>query len=278
MTWNIVADSSCDIFGLDKNSDNITFAYVPFVITVDDKDYVDDDGLKVPELLRAMKESKEASHTSCPAPYSWFREFEKPGNTIAVTISGNLSGSYNSACVAKDMILEEYPDKKIGIVDSCATGPSLYLIIRKLVELIDSGYDFDAVMEKIEEFRKNSKIIFALSSYNNLIKNGRMPKVAALLAQKLNLWGVGIGSDVGKIVIKKIARGSKGALDTIVSDMQERGITKNSVIIDHCDNAEFAERLKQLILDHWPTVDVTIIPTRGLCSYYAEEHGVIVAY
>ena len=278
MQWNIVADSSCDIFDLDNHYENISFSYVPFIITVDDRDYVDDVDLNVGELLSAMNRSKDASHTSCPAPYTWLREFQKPGYTIAVTISGNLSGSYNSACVAKEMILEEDPDKKIGIVDSCATGPSCYLIIRKLVELINSGCDFESVMEQIEDFRKSSKIIFALSSYNNLIKNGRMPKVAALLAQKLNLWGVGIGSEVGKIVIKKIARGSKGALDTIINDMKERGITRNSVIIDHCDNIDFASRLRESILSVWPTVDVTIIPTRGLCSYYAEEHGIIVSY
>ena len=230
MQWNIVADSSCDIFDLETQYENISFSYVPFIITVDDRDYVDDTDLNVGDLISAMNKSKEASHTSCPAPYTWLKEFQKPGYTIAVTISGNLSGSYNSACVAKEMMLEEDPDKKIGIVDSLATGPSMNLIIRKLVELINSGCDFDSCMEQIEDFRSSSKIIFALSSYNNLIKNGRMPKVAALLAQKLNLWGVGIGSEVGKIVIKKIARGSKGALDTIINDMKNAAIPTPSCV------------------------------------------------
>ena len=105
MKWRIIADSSCDIFDLDHKPQNLYFSTVPFVITVDDKDFVDNEDLDVRELVAAMASSKK-SFTSCPSPAEWIREFGEEGDVFAITISANLSGSYNSACTAKEMILE----------------------------------------------------------------------------------------------------------------------------------------------------------------------------
>ena len=108
MEWNIVADSSCDLFELENRYADISFSTIPFVISVDEKDYVDDETLNTSQMVSTMEESKKASHTACPSPEAWYEQFEKPGNTIAVTISGRLSGSYNSAGTAMNMILEKY--------------------------------------------------------------------------------------------------------------------------------------------------------------------------
>ena len=278
MLWNIIADSSCNLFDLEEPAEQIRYSSVPFIITVGDTDYVDDSSLDVVAMLDAMDQCSEVSHTSCPPPQAWYHEFEKPGHSIALTISGHLSGSYSSACAAKAMMLEEHPDRQIGVIDTCSTGPEMCLLIRKLRELILEGRAFESVMEEIERYRQSTHIIFALSSYNNLIKNGRMNRLVGMLANKLNLWGIGIGSEAGEIRIRNIARGSKRAVDAILQDMKERGRPEKSVVIDHCDNPGFAELLKEVLHNVWPHIEVTIHKTRGLCSYYAERHGVIVGY
>ena len=122
MKWRIISDSSCDIFDLDQRSEDLYFSTVPFVITVDDKDYVDNETLDVRELVKAMASSKK-SFTSCPSPAEWIREFGDEGDVFAVTISANLSGSYNSACTAREMILEQDPERNIEILNSRGTGP-----------------------------------------------------------------------------------------------------------------------------------------------------------
>lgn len=277
MTWRIISDSSCDFFDLDQNTDDIYFSTVPFVITVDGRDYVDDDTLNVHELIAAMA-SGHKSHTSCPSPADWIREFGDEGDVFAVTISSNLSGSYNSACTARQMVLEHDPDRNIEILDSRGTGPSLYMIIYKLRDLIAQGLSFEEVKTNIHAFMLNHKLIFALSSYHNLISNGRMPKIAGVVLGHLGLWGIGIASEEGTIKMKKVAKGGRRALGVIMNDIMERTADKGCIVMSHCENEAFAQNLKEAVHAAYKDMDIKILHTRGLCSYYAEKGGVIVGF
>ena len=131
MKWNIITDSSCDMFGFDKEHENIVFSSVPFTISVGDENFVDDRNLDVDGMIDSMDACAEASHTACPSPHAWQEKFEQEGNVIAITISSKLSGSYNSACAAKDMVLEEQPNKKIDVIDSRSAGSELVLLVKK---------------------------------------------------------------------------------------------------------------------------------------------------
>ena len=246
MAFRIIADSSCDIFDLDNKPANMYFNTVPFVITVDGSDFVDDEKLDVGELVEAMAVSKK-SHTSCPSPADWIREFGEEGDVFANTISSNLSGSYNSACTAKQMVLENDPFRNIEILDSRGTGPSLSMTIDKLQELIAQGLGFEEIKTEIHKFMADHKLIFALSSYHNLVNNGRMPRIAGIVLGHLGLWGVGIASEEGTIKMKKIAKGGRKTLQVIMSDFKERVADKESIVISHCQNELFAHNLKKAI-------------------------------
>ena len=277
MKWRIIADSSCDIFEMDNKPDDVYFSTVPFVITVDGRDFVDNENIDVSELVDAMATSSK-SHTSCPSPADWIREFGEEGDVFAITISSNLSGSYNSACTAREMVLEKDPDRKIEILDSRGTGPSLNMIIDKLGELIRKELSFEQVKVQIHQYMLEHKLIFALSSYHNLVNNGRMPKIAGIVLGHLGLWGVGIASDEGTIKMKKIAKGGKRALQVILHDFKDRVADKEYIVISHCQNEAFADALKKAVAKEYPDKIVKIMPTRGLCSYYAEKGGIIVGF
>lgn len=278
MKWNIITDSSCDLYHLDEYSEKIRFASIPFIINIENRDFVDDEKLNTAEMVAVMEKCREVSHTSCPAPYAWYEQFEKEEYSIAITISSKLSGSYNSACTARNMILEKYPDKKIAVIDSRSTGSEMVLIVMKLCKLINAGYDFNSVIEKTEQYMKHTHIVFALSSFDNLINNGRMSRITGFLAGKLGFLGIGIGSEQGTIEIKEKVRGNKKALNAILKDIKERAADIETVVISHCQNAEFAESLKNAIQNICHTVEVKIMPTRGLCSYYAEKGGLIIGF
>ena len=277
MSFRIIADSSCDIFTLENKADNIYFNTVPFVITVDGKDFVDDDELDVKELVDAMAVSSR-SHTSCPSPADWIREFGEEGDVFALTITSNLSGSYNSCCTAREMVLEKDPDRNIEILDSRGTGPSLSMTIDRLCELSGQGLGFEEVKTQIHKFMAEHILIFALSSYHNLVNNGRMPRIAGIVLGHLGLWGVGIASEEGTIKMKKIVKGGKRTLQVIMHDFKERVADKDSIVISHCQNESFALNLKKAVEAEYPGKLVKIIPTRGLCSYYAERGGIIVGF
>ncbi len=280
MIWNIVTDTSSDLknFVIDYNDDTIFFNAVPFIISVENKDYVDDESLDVNEMLTAMENSSKISKTACPSPESFYQQFIKEGNVICITISKNLSGSYNSALVAKDNVLEENPSKNIDVINSISAGPSLTILVENIIENIKAGDSFEEVTRKAHEDVYNCRIIFALSSYDNLIKNGRMSKITGFIAQKLGFWGIGIGSDIGTIIIKDKCRGTKKAVSSIIKDMEERRIPTKKILINHCYADETALAIKSACEARFPGLEVRIMKTRGLCAFYAERNGLLVAY
>ena len=278
MKWNIVTDSSCDLLPMSRKNGEIQISSVPFVISIGSQDFVDDENLDAQEMLQAMEREKSLSHTSCPSPNAWLSQFEKADYIIAITISSQLSGSMNSALVAKEMALEQNPKKKIAVIDSRSTGPELVLCVEEIEKLIRRGADFDDIVLHAMNFLKKTKVQFALSSFDNLIKSGRMSKVTGFLARALGMWGIGCGSEEGKIVMEGKTRGAKKAVKMLVQCMQEKGFRGEKAAISHCDNPALAEALKKGILEVWKNAEVEILPTRGLCSYYAERGGLIVSY
>lgn len=278
MKWNIVTDSSCDLFPAVLQDGAVCLSSVPFVIRVGERDYIDDETLNTAEMVDAMEHCAHASHTACPAPHGWLEQFEKAEHCIAITISSNLSGSMNSAVLAKEMALERWPDKKIAVLDSYSTGPEIVMCVEKIFSCIQAGMEFDEIVSEAEALLRDTRIVFALSSFNNLVKNGRMSRMAGFLASKLHMWGIGIGSEIGTITIKGKTRGSAKAIAMLLSDMKERGFHGGKVVISHCHNLDLAEKLQTEIQKLWQNAVVSIIPTRGLCSYYAERGGLIVSY
>ena len=274
--WNIITDSSCD--WLPEDTEDIHFAYIPFIMNIEGKQYLDTDDLDVDGMLSAMEASSEPCRTACPSPYDWCEEFKRPGDVFAITISKELSGSYNSACVARDMVLAEDPDKKIYVVNSIGTGPSLIIVYRIILKMIQRNASFEEITDFFENNIEKIRIIFALCSYDNLIKNGRMSRIAGFVASRLGFWGVGIGSPAGTIVIKSKVRGSKRAVNVILEDLKERGEPTEYVIISHAFNPEMAETLRTEIRKLWPFIEIDVYPAKGLDSFYAEREGLILSY
>jgi len=276
--WNIISDSSCDLKEMETREENIAFSTVPFIMQVGEKEFIDHEGLDTAELIEAIANCREAAKSACPAPETWLEHFRRPGPAFAFTISSNLSGSYQSACIARDMLLDEEPEKKIHIFDSKSTGPEIVLMIARLGELVRESIPFEQIVRDVQALADRTHVAFALCSFDNLVKNGRVSRLAGFVAGRLGLWGVGIASDEGRIVVKTKVRGAQKAIGAIIDDMKERAFNSGHVVISHCFNEEMALRLKGKILETWDKAQVRIIPTRGLDSFYAEKGGLIIAY
>lgn len=278
MTWRIVADSSCDLFALPEDIPGVAFATIPFIIRVGQTEYIDDEKISVDGMLTANESHREMAQTACPSPQAFAEEFAKPGDVLAFTISSNLSGSYNSACTAKHMVEEEQPGKRIAVIDTKATGPETVLIIRKACELIRQGLSIDEIEKALIETAAKTHIIFALSSYHNLIKAGRVNRLVGLIAGHLGFWGIGVGDDNGEIAMRGKARGPKNMLKVMLEEIGKIGLCGSRVVISHSLNQEAADQLKERLVAAYPHIAVDVIPTRGLDSFYAERHGLIVGF
>ena len=277
MKWLIAADSSCDLSSLETNSEQIGFETVPFTVTVDGKDFEDDTTLNTGIMVDVM-EKGSSSHTSCPSPGAWYECFMKADQVIAFTISSNLSGSLNSAQIAREMVLESHPEKKIEIVDSLSTGPKLVMMAQQALSMIHQQASLARIAQACRDTAQNVHTIFTLCSFHNLVQNGRISKIAGFIAGKLNLRVIGAGSHDGHIQMKDKVLGDTKALRAIVDQMVTNGYQGGPIAISHCLNEKLAEQLKNMVHDRWCKAHVQILPTRGLDSYYAERNGLIISY
>ena len=278
MKWKIVADSSCDLRGADCACEEVGFSTVPFFIRIGETEYEDAEGMDVVQMITAMELCDELGSTACPAPMAWADEFREAEQVIAITISKNLSGSFSSAVAGRDLSLTEDPSRRIAVLNSRSTGPALAMCVEHMVEWIKEGKPFEQVTELATDLLRNTKTIFTLSCFDNLVKNGRMSKFTGFVAKKLGMWGIGIGNSEGRIAMKGKTRGVSRVVNAIIEDMRERGFRSREIIISHCQNPALAEKLRERVLEHWSDAKITILKTRGLDSFYAERGGLIVAY
>ena len=279
MSWAILADSSCNLREYRPKAVDAVYRVAPLKINIAGREYVDDASLDVAELNRLILEEDTSSSSSCPSVGEWAELFRFADNIIAITISARLSGSYEAACMARDMVLEEGA-RNIHIVNSRAAGGKLELLVAQLDGFLAEhpAASFDEAIAFVDRLEGASTVLFSLSSYDNLTKSGRMPKLAGHLASKLNIRILGIASDEGTIKIVGPTRGSRKTLDKIVHTMRDQGFDGGMVYLDHVENESGAQALADRIRQEWPDAEVRILPCGGLCSYYAENKGLIIGF
>lgn len=275
--WLIVADSSCDIKSFDTGSVDIGFMTVPFLLRMGHVDYTDDVGLSSKSVIELMEKS-DRTCTACPSPEVFADAFAHGENVIAITISSNLSGSYDSAMIGRSLALESDPNKKIWVIDSKATGPKLVFMIQAILCQIKAQESFDSICEFGLNLVHSVKTLFMLSSFQNLVKNGRMNKIVGTVANQLGIRAVGEGTKDGRIHVLELIRGEKRALKVFLNLMEKSGFDGVSAVISHCLNEQVALQLRDMIVDKWKNAVVQILPTRGLDTYYAERGGLILSF
>lgn len=244
MDYKIVADSSCDL-----NSDiekDLDIELIPFNIAVDEKDFIDNKDIVMEDLVKAMKDSPNPIRTSCPSPGDFLASYKKAKDIFVVTISSQLSGTYNSAILAKDMALESDPDKFIHVFDSKGASVTETLITLKIDELIKNKLSNLEIVDKVEKYINNMSTYFISEDLSNLVKNGRISKTKGLIATILNFKPIMGADDEGNIHLVENIRGSKKAFSRLVEIIGEskKDFKERILAISHANAPQKALDLK----------------------------------
>lgn len=278
MAFKILCDSVCDLTEDLKKKDYI-FS-IPLSILLEGEIIVDDESFNQAEFLQKMKNSPESPKSACPSPDDYLKKMGGADEIYMVTISANLSGSYNSAKVAESMYHEEHPEAKIHVFDSCSASSGEYLLTKMIVALKEEGAGFEEVVEKVSKYSKEKKTKFVLESLDNLRKNGRLTGIKGLLAEALNIkpiMGATIEGQIEKIgQARGINKAIQGLADFIIKDAYRP--EERALCISHCNNLERALKVKDLVLEKIKFKEVYIIENGGVSTLYANEGGIIVAY
>ena len=278
MSFHIVCDSCTDLTEEDLKKGCYTL--VPLTLLVDGEEIIDDETFDQADFLAKVASSKESVKSACPAPESYMEAYSKADDIYVVTLSAELSGSYNSAVLGKNLYEEENGTKNIHVVNSRGAATTQVLIARKLNEYASQGMPFEEVVDKIEEYTTSLRTYFVLETLEVLRKNGRLSRLSATIAGALNIKPVMIGTRDGVIQKAAQARGMKKALAKMVEHMGSEGrdLTRRQFVISHCNCYERAVYVKELIKKHLHAEDVDIVDTKGVSSLYACDGGIIVSY
>ncbi len=278
MSFHIVADSCCELTADMKKRGNIEIA--PLTLEVGGESILDDETFDQKYFLKRVAECPECPKSACPSP-DYFRKSFLNGaeRCYAVTLSAQLSGSYNSAVLGANLAQEENEDLKIHVFNSRSASIGETLIVKKIVECEEAGMSFERVVETVELYISTQNTYFVLENLETLRKNGRLSKAKALVASALKIKPVMGATPEGDIVQLDQARGINKALmkmvDAVVNDAQH--VETKTLAVSHCNCPERAEMVKAALLERLAVQDVFVLDTQGVSSMYANDGGIIIA-
>lgn len=277
MSFKVVIDSCGEL--LDKWKYDARFESVPLTLMVGGETIIDDETFNQKEFLRKVAECPECPRSACPSPERYMKAFRCDADHVyGVTLSAELSGSYNSAVLGKNLLLEEEPDKKVHVFNSCSASIGQTLIAMKIQELEEAGASFEEVVEKVEDYIAGQDTYFVLENLETLRKNGRLSKAKALVASALKIKPVMCSTPEGNIAQLDQARGMNKALVKMVDHIVARtkDPEKKQLAISHCNCESRAMLLKETLQERLRPLAITVLDTAGVSSMYANDGGVIV--
>ncbi len=228
-------------------------------------------------MVADLQAFKGKSGSSCPNVGEWLEAFGDHDRVYGITITKNLSGSYNAAKQAAESYMEEHPGKQAYIFDSLSAGPELMFIAEKIRECEEKGLSFQETVGTVREFHNHLHTLFCLESMMNLARNGRVNIAVAKVAGMLGIRVVGTVQG-GTIVPTQKPRGAKKATEALIGEMMARGYNGGRVRIAHCFGEENAKLFADAVHAKFPKADIYLEPTGALCSFYAEKGGLMIGY
>lgn len=278
MEWKIVVDTACDFREIPNKAENVIYERVPFSLQIEDKVFVDTLDLDIDKMMEEMYASSEPARSACPSPEAYLAAYRGAKNVIVLTLTGAMSGSYNSAVIGEKMLKEENKDVNIHIIDTLSAGGENDLYLLKINELIKEGLSFDEVVSEMKKYQENSKLIFVLEKVDNLVKNGRLNKLAATVVGLLNMRMVGEASNEGTLHLLHKVRGEKKAVSSVVDEMIKAGYKGGRIVVTHRNNEDICKKIQDKLREKFLNIEFMIVPTSGICSFYGEEGGMLLGY
>lgn len=273
--FQIVVDSASDMLPNHFNNKDILLNIVPLTIHVGEKEFVDNESLDIPNMLKEMYDYPMKSTSSCP-PVGKFEEmFLQAENTICITISGSISGTYNSACLAAEMAREK--GCNVHVVDSKQTSGAMMLIAEKCYELMQENKTFEEIVSETEKYRDKKTLLFVLDKFDNLIKNGRMSKMSGVIAGFLKIKPIATTVE-GEIKLIEKKRTTTMAIKRLMEIITEKlkSDDKADIVISHCFAEDVAAQIETEIKEKCKFKSLRVIAMRGLCSFYSLEQAVMI--
>jgi len=274
----IVADSSCELTEKMKSEMDVTL--VPLTLTLGDRHFRDDDTLDVDSMLKAFASSKEVPKSACPSPQDFINAYTAAGSVFVVTMTAALSGTYNSAILARDLFIQEQQEKFIHVFNSKGSSVRETLIALKIDEMIKKKLSESEIVKEVNHYIDNMSFFFQLGSLDTMIKNGRISKMKGIIANALNIRPILTADENGEVKLVENVRSETKSIQYFIDLIGKNCMDQTERIlgISHCDALEKAEKLKVEIEARFNFKEVIVVPMRGLSSTYTNRGGITLGF
>lgn len=278
MPIKVIADSANDMNA--ELKERYSIELVPFKLYIDEKEYVDDDNIDINHFIEEMGKSPTVPRSACPSPGDFLEHMQGNEDCFLVTISSKLSATFNSAILAKNMFLEDFPEKFLHVFDSKSASVGETLISMKIHELYRQNVPNIDIVNQVNQYIKEMKTYFVAGSLSNLIKNGRISKLKGAIATFLRVKPIMGADDEGNIQLIEKTKGNDKPFARLVEIICENAnLVEDKVLaIAHVNNMERAKWLKEEILKRCKFKEILILPTAALSSMYCDNKGIIIAF
>lgn len=278
MSFKVIVDSCCDL--TPSLLREPCFTRVPLTIRVGETVFTDDESFHQSDLLWQMKQSDKAPQTSCPAPAQYLDAYgDGEDDVYVVTLSALLSGSHNSAQQARQLLLEDHPEAKVHIFNSCSASAGEALLALKIQELAMQGLPFQRVVDQAEKFCGEMDTMFVLENLDNLRKNGRLSGLTSVVTGALHIKLLMGATPEGEIFKLSQALSVKQALSKMVERMSKDPThIGKALYVTHCNCLERAFQLREMVQKICKFRSIMIGETGGISTVYANDGGIITAY
>ena len=277
MSYRIIVDSCGEL--TDEMKKSGMYKSAPLSMEVNGTHVADDNTFDQARFLRLLAESPHCPRSSCPSPEEYMSLYDCGADRVyVVTLSSELSGSYNSAELGRKLFEEEHSDKKIYVFNSRSASVGETLIAMKIRECEERGMDFEEVKECVESYIKGQNTYFVLENLDTLRKNGRLTGIKSLVASALNIKPVMGSTPAGTICQLGQARGIKRALDKMTDHIVQNAESPEEKVlgIAHCNCPEQEEKVREILLGKLKVKSSFIVNTAGISTMYANDGGIIV--
>ena len=277
MKITLITDSTCDLKPEYLAKEGILFA--PLKVLFGEKEFVDKIDLTNAEFYEKMRSSKELPTTSQVNPGEFYelfsKELEAGNQVIGVFLSSELSGTYNSAVVAKEMLGND----NIFLIDSRTVSFALGLMVIKLKAKIDSGATAEEVIDYSKKLVEFSQLYGMLDTLENLKKGGRLSSGTAMIGKMLNLKPI-IEVKEGVVNVAEKARGSRKGLTWMIEQLAKSYPSGKieEMAVAHANSPEKVSDLKQLLLERFEIGTIHEIEIGSVVGTHAGEGAVGITY
>ncbi len=273
---HLVTDSSCDL--PEEILKKYDIRVIPLTVHIDGESYRENVDISPKEFYSKMALSKELPKTSQPSPGMFadvFTELSKTGPVLCITISSGLSGTYQAACLGKEL-----SGADITLFDSLVGSLGHGLCLLKAAKLAESGYSLPDIVRELEKYRDEMTVFVLLNTLDNIVRGGRLSKVQGTLGKLLNIRVLLRNDKDGKVVIQEKVRGNKKLMETVIQRIVEirPDMTGMAAGVTHFNNPADAEAIKRALTEICHAESVLINDMGTTMATYAGEGGMIVSF